>query len=549
MRVLKQAAAAAVARGAPEAAATFLRRAQDEPLDEAERTTVLVDLGRCEAQAGLPEAVAHLRKALSLPDLADQARVDAAIALARVLIAHGHGREAADVFAQHADVLAGQPRLAARLDAELLAVANMDLGLRPLVDERVARLDDDSIDDESLAVAVASYRAIDATLSGVSARAAAENAERALAGGLLRAEAMTGGQNFIYVNLCLIIAECYDIVSTQLEAMLSDARVNGSAAPFVITCVHRGTLSHRTGALGDAEADARIALEAARLNGYRPLELLALAGLADVLAETGEASEVAAQLSAAWVDEAAAATPQGNTALEARGRLRVNLGETKEGVADLLLAGERFVHWGLRNPSIYRWRSAAALGLAALGERDHAIALAREELDLARTWGTPRALGIALRAAGLLEHRARQLELLEEAVAVLDTSAAVLERARALADLGAALRRAGRLPQARTALRAALERAVRCGATLLADRARAELRAAGGRPRTPLSTGADALTPSERRIAQLAASGASNPVIAQSLFITVKTVEMHLSGAYRKLGVTSRSDLDRALHH
>ena len=547
--ILRQAATAAVSRGAPEAAAAYLRRALEEPLDAVERTALLVELGRYEAQAGLPSAPAHLRQALSRPGLADGARVEAAVALARVLIAHGDGPAAADILIRQIDALAGHPTLVARLEAELLAVANMDLGVRALVDRRVPQMGEHSVADKSLAVAVASYRAVEATLSGVSSRATAEFAEQALAGDLLRAEALTGGQNFIYVNLCLIMAERYDIVSTQLEATLTDARLSGSAAPFVVSCVQRSMLARLTGALGDAEADARFALEAARLNGYRPLELLALAMLAEVIAETGEAAEVVTQLSTPWVDEAAAATPQANTALESRGRLRLALGETKEGVADLLQAGERFLGWGLLNPSVYRWRSIAALGLAVLGERDHALTLAREELGLARTWGTPRALGIALRAAGLLEQGARQLELLTEAATVLETSAALLEYARALTDLGAALRRAGRLPEARNALREGLQRAARCGASVLVEQARAELRAAGGRPRRPRSTGADVLTPSERRIARLAAVGTSNPAIAQSLFITVKTVEMHLSNAYRKLGVRSRTDLEHVLHH
>jgi DNA-binding CsgD family transcriptional regulator len=93
----------------------------------------------------------------------------------------------------------------------------------------------------------------------------------------------------------------------------------------------------------------------------------------------------------------------------------------------------------------------------------------------------------------------------------------------------------------------ALEIAHRCGASALGERALTELRAAGARPRRPLRTGVDALTASEKRTAELAASGLSNAEIAQALFVTVKTVEGHLSGAYRKLGVRSRAELPSAL--
>jgi DNA-binding NarL/FixJ family response regulator len=154
---------------------------------------------------------------------------------------------------------------------------------------------------------------------------------------------------------------------------------------------------------------------------------------------------------------------------------------------------------------------------------------------------------MALRATGLGEGGARGLELLAEAAAVLEGSPARLEYARALADFGAALRRAGRRSDARDPLRQALDLADACGARPLAERARQELRAAGGRPRRPRISGAGALTASERRIAGMAVDGLSNPEIAQALFVTKKTVEAHLGSAYRKLSIHSRAELAAAL--
>jgi DNA-binding CsgD family transcriptional regulator len=86
-----------------------------------------------------------------------------------------------------------------------------------------------------------------------------------------------------------------------------------------------------------------------------------------------------------------------------------------------------------------------------------------------------------------------------------------------------------------------------CGATALVERAHGELLAAGARPRRVALTGAAALTPSERRVARLAAEGMSNKEIAQALFVTLRTVEMHLSNAYGKLEIRSRYELAPAL--
>jgi DNA-binding CsgD family transcriptional regulator len=114
-------------------------------------------------------------------------------------------------------------------------------------------------------------------------------------------------------------------------------------------------------------------------------------------------------------------------------------------------------------------------------------------------------------------------------------------------DLGAALRRAGHRRDAREPLREGLELAYRCGSSLETDRAIDELRAGGARPRRPTRRGVDALSPQERRIAAMAADGLGNREIAEALFLTRRTVEMHLTGAYRKLGVDGRRDLAEAM--
>ena len=186
------------------------------------------------------------------------------------------------------------------------------------------------------------------------------------------------------------------------------------------------------------------------------------------------------------------------------------------------------LRWGVRNPSQTQWRAQAALAQMALGAHDEACRLADEDLLRASAFGAPRALGVALRVAGIVEGDAG-LERLTEAVDVLAGSEARLEHAWALFELGSAVRRAGRRADAREPLRAALDLADRCGATNLADRTREELHAAGARPRRERLSGVEALTPQERRVAQMAAGGMTNRAIAQSLFLTTRTIEMHLA--------------------
>jgi DNA-binding CsgD family transcriptional regulator len=154
---------------------------------------------------------------------------------------------------------------------------------------------------------------------------------------------------------------------------------------------------------------------------------------------------------------------------------------------------------------------------------------------------------MALRAFGSAEPPARGIPLLREAVGVLERSPARLELAHARLELGAALRRTGQRTHAREHLRASLDLTHRCGAMGLARRAEQELAATGARPRRAVLTGVGALTASERRIAELAAAGLSNPEIAQQLFITRKTVETHLSHTYLKLDINSRAQIATAL--
>jgi DNA-binding CsgD family transcriptional regulator len=302
---------------------------------------------------------------------------------------------------------------------------------------------------------------------------------------------------------------------------------------------------HR-GELAEAEGEGREALDACDAWG---LDLAAgyLHGyLADALVEQGKVDDAAAVLArGAYAGDYD--TAHAHWFLDSRARFRTASGDLRQGLEDTLAARRSFEAVGGRNPAFMAWRSQAALTLLRLGEQDEARRLVGQELELARAWGAPRALGATLRVAGIVEGGDEGLALLREAVEVLEASPAKLEHAKARTELVAALRRAGRRTEAREHLRRAVELATMCGAAPLAARAETDLLATGARPRRIALSGVDSLTPSERRVAQMAAEGHTNREVAQALFVSPKTVEVHLSSVYRKLEIRSRSQLAAAL--
>ena len=230
-----------------------------------------------------------------------------------------------------------------------------------------------------------------------------------------------------------------------------------------------------------------------------------------------------------------------------RGRLRLEQRRFDDAIRELLSLGENMEALEISNAAFHDWRAELALALHAAGRRDEALPYALEALDRAREWGAPPALGLALRTLGLVEGGASGERLLRESVNVLEDSQARLEHAKSLVELGATLRRANKRSDSREYLRRGLELAHKLGATALEERAQTELAATGARPRRLMLSGLESLTPSERRVAEMAADNMTNKDIAQALFVTPKTVEVHLSSVYRKLEIASRAQLPDVL--
>jgi DNA-binding NarL/FixJ family response regulator len=542
VQTLRAAAAAALARGAPETAITYLRRALAEPPPGSARAAVLGELGSVERIARDPSAVEHLEQAW-------QATTDpvAAVRLANQLAsvlyyATDWTRACAVLQAALADLGDRDLDLAVRLQAhkaalEILSVRSTEAHEVTL--ERLRELAARSVPASRWAqLVLATFLAS----RGDSLDEVAGLIERGLDDGRFLAEETSEALPAVLAVYAFIITDQLDRAHTLAEAMLADAQARGSVAGFQAATSRRGLIALRRGALAEAEADTRAALELVTEHNLILAIPLHAATLGLILLERGQLDQAAAVVEGVALTPALLRVPTGPPLLEARGRMRLARGQRAQAIADLRHCGQLLAGLLSHNPNFLPWRSTLALALAP-EHRQEARDLAQTELKLARRADASRAIGIALRVCGLLTDGKDGTELLEQSVAILEPSPARLELAHSLTALGAALRRTGARTAAREPLRRALDLAHRCGATPLAQRARDEALAAGARPRRPWTSGVHALTPSELRVARLAAQAMGNRDIAQALFITTKTVSDHLSSSYRKLNISSRDEL------
>ena len=546
---LREASVLALSLGDSKVAVTYLTRALAEPPPASRRAELLAELGRAEARTGAPGAVEHLEQAIVLaPDPREAAA--AALELAGLLKFAGDSVRAVAVLEQAKERVGdAAPDLSDRLEVELIGCAYISVSARRMLADKVAGLDDcGGAPQTFLERFKLAGMCFDAFAEGKHRDHVIDLATRALAGGDLPTDPVSGGHAFVSAAIGLMFAERYADAERLYTGALEDARKRGSGVSFATAASLRSLVNYRRGRLSDAEADARAALNlAGEVHGSQGFLSAALGTLIYTSLDRGTADSALECLADAFLLEQATDNLPYSHAIHSRACLRVAAGDLHRGLEELLASGRRELEWGAPNPAITPWRSSAALVHARLGNVEEARRLAAEEVVLARAFAAPRCLGVALRAAGLVHDGLAREKLLREAVAVLEDSYGVLELARSLIDLGAAVRLRGAPAEARTLLERGQELAAACAATALVERARGELRAAGARPRRTALSGVDSLTPSERRVAQMAAEGMINREIAQSLFVTEKTVETHLGNTYAKLKVRSRTELSGAL--
>jgi DNA-binding CsgD family transcriptional regulator/ribosomal protein L12E/L44/L45/RPP1/RPP2 len=545
--VLEQAAAAATASGAPALSQTYLRRAIEEPPSADRRPRILLNLARANAALGTDLAVARYQEALAEIDDPHQ-RAEVLLELGHTLINAVQWETATDIFEKGLEELSAigehDSDLASRLEAGFVSAAFVSLTRRGKAEELLARMLSQSRIDPAhreLAVWAAFQRTAAVTSTADEMR---ELVDRTL-GGAAPEELVRQGQIVEVACGVLLSTDALDHELDLLNRSLEAVQRLGSEAKFGVYSYCRAWPHYYTGHLAEAIADAQAAIRAAEL-GWETFYPATCSVLGWALIERGELdqAEQAVTLDAErWSERLDYQLLVPIT----RGRVALERGRLDEAVAQFRQAQRGGERTGLKTPVPPDWRSWLAIALAGLGRRDEAIAVAEEGLELAERWGARWPRGVALRAAGIAHGDERGLDLLHQAEEQLSTGPARLEYARTMLERGAALRRSGRTREARGALSEAADLLHRMGATGLLRRAADELAAAGARPRRYAVRGVEALTPSELRVARLAAAGRTNREVAQSLFVTPKAVEYHLANAYRKLGIGGRAQLGGAL--
>jgi DNA-binding CsgD family transcriptional regulator len=527
-------------RGAPEAAARLLQRALEEPPAATQLAAVHSALGSARATAGDAGGIDNVRIARELT--ADPVeRATLALRLGGQYFFLGAGEDCSAMMRAALEELGDRaPKLAFLLRASLAGApaAGARFDPRPLIGELLEEARE--LDERDLFVRVGlSLLAITACAGAWPAAVVAATARRSIGDLEAHRAAVEAGFPLLPALQALGLAEEGDRLEDRFALIEDGVRRRGALAlGLSLSLDSRARLDLHHGAL-DAAVDRAGA--ACSLTAEAPFSILrasSLVTLAAALRSRGDLREAELAISDRPADERGgvwAAAAHGELA-----QIALERADHTTALREALWAGELADRVGGFNPAVAPWRSFAALASRAVGEVEHARRLAAEQLQHASAFGAPATVGAALRVKALVLD---DVELLAEAERTLAGSVARLEHARSLVDLGAALRRRGERKRSREPLTAGMEIAHDCDARALVERAMTELRAAGARPRRIVRTGVDALTPSERRIAELAARGHSNREIGGELFITKATVETHLHSIFLKLGVRSRDEL------
>jgi DNA-binding CsgD family transcriptional regulator/energy-coupling factor transporter ATP-binding protein EcfA2 len=541
---LREAGRSALANGSPAAAADLLERALSEPPTADLRPEVLREAAWAHLAAGRALACQRLEEAAAIAEDAVHPELD--LELARAYATLFRWADAVRVLEHALKSLGDTHRaMAALLQSELAVVGLQDASTATSAVQAMKHLSHGRL-AQAPASGLSGAQGMLAILTGQPSEDAVLPLNRALAA----TQYVENWDMRAALWWSLLVAEQYLTVESSLAVFREQVDRSGSCRGLIAVYSTLAMLKLRLGALPEADAAARIALQVARESDFAPGVPFAATVLADVAVASGELDEAQALLD---LLPGGTLPPSVSSALipAGRGRLRLAQGRGAEALAEFeaCMALWQPAKWGLamRDVGYLHARSGAALALLTIGNLPRAHQLAEAEVHDVQRFGGRRALGVALRVAGLARGGKAGLNALEESVEVLSRSPALLERARSLTEWGAALRRAGYRREARTVLSRGLDVAAHCGARPLIGRAREELHLAGARPRRDWTSGVEALTPSELRIAQLARIGRSNRQIAQDLYLSIKTVEGHLARAYGKLGISTRRDLDQVL--
>jgi DNA-binding CsgD family transcriptional regulator len=344
--------------------------------------------------------------------------------------------------------------------------------------------------------------------------------------------------------LALVYADNQEKAAHWCDLLLAEASARHAPSWHGMFAAVRAEISLRKGDLPAAESHARSALSLISAHGWGVAIGAPLGTLVHAATAMGNHDQAAKALMVP-VPQAMLQTRWGLGYLYARGTYHLVVDQLQAALSDFLTCGELMVEWNIDLPALVPWRSEAAHVYVRLGQDAQARKLAKAQLDRPGAQRS-RTHGISLRALAACTELRRRPHLLKKASEELHASGDKLEFARALADLGDTYHLLGDTERARMTVRRALHIAKECHSESLGARLVPEWMDQPG-DSVPEAEGIDAeltaLSDAERRVATLAAMGYTNREIARKLYITVSTVEQHLTRVYRKLNVHRRSDL------
>jgi DNA-binding NarL/FixJ family response regulator len=547
VNVLRDAAAAAESRGAPTAAARYLARALKADEDGVQ---VLVQLARVQGQIDPKSSLRHLEHALDL--VADpRRRVPIVVLYSLISLTSQNSLRAFALVGEVLDALEAElgpdpspaDKALRTLAESVLLISGMDekstVGRVGARFRDVVPPDGDTAEERQLLGMLASL----GTLQG---RPAAEVA--AQAGQVLRIDDVApGGWAVLGAVLALYLADHVGPAMGAVNELLDHAQRRGEAWTYTLGASTRALIHQFTGNLPEALADAQFSFDVVTQERWAPGVTMPQAALGAMLVRQGDPARAEEVLDTVVRPRLENFTLEYHWFLMARARARAALDDPEGALEYLRRCGDSLAEAGIENPVLAPWWYDATELLAGLGRVSEGEATLESVEEAAARWGTARAAGMARTARGLLTGGDAGVELLEEAVELLAGSPAKLEHAKAEYLLGRRLLRRGDAEGARERLRRSIDLSVLSRDKQLLGLALPALAAAGGRMRSGTASPADALSGSERRVAERAAEGVTNREIAESLFLTQRTVELHLTSVYRKLGIKGRAELAQAL--
>lgn len=536
--MLVDAARQALRDGPVEPAVAFLKLASQECADEHQRGKIMTDLMRTEWQINPSLPTRYLSQ---LMDGVEKGYLqgDDAVALARALLWHGSFAKARGVF-EYLDSSGRCQDPDTR--AELAIVQPWLRCTFPRFLDQCTALP--IATDTTTVTTVGQSRRLRAVtaLTDVLEKRSTSDTFGAVERVLRDAHLDDAGMDTVECSLlALIYGGQYEKAASWCELFLREAQPRSAPSRLARLAALRAEIALRHGDLQSAAQHARLALDAIAPSSWGVSVGAPLATL--VHAETAMANYTRVyELLDLPVPEAMFDTRYGLSYLHARGRYSLATGHAPLALQDFLRCGELMAAWELDMAGLAAWRIDAAEAYLAVGLTERARQLLEQQLECCG--GQPRIRAMALRLLAATQPRRHRPMLIRHAVDLLQSCGDRYQLACALMALAQAYEAVNEHRRARVIGHRARSLAEECHVTLGAADAPEPHQPTGelSEPGIPTSPAA-VLSDAERRVAALAAVGYTNREISEKLYVTVSTVEQHLTRIYRKLEIASRAEL------